>query len=400
MKNIIAGVVAALLCSAALNAQDYYLTKDKNQTPFKVGKITQVQDILKTQGKTDKYQFVLLSYSNGAGVFTLAPINFNKELSLDGISLTDKKDENYYIDISIKDISQKLADEVASFKKEVAQSGAKLASEKDLSINKRAVKEMMFTMANGKQAAAYMLEYKKNLLFITQGSPEAIALRTAVVKRIIAALGMVQTDDSPTKDIMPAAAPQTQADAASAADAKAVAPAQTEAKPADTAAQAQQDAAPVAVLQEEQDTDIHSLKVAAQGRNNKITFKCAGNSFAFSVPNDVKTTVEEGRLYFATPQRGKNIFFMEAQSVKSKAFYSSILKTYGDGHVLKSRPVKEIKAGPYSVRVIKKTALNKAANNYFFKAGENFVVSYIVDAKDDIYFDGIAKGAITSFKAE
>ena len=194
MKNIILGLTFLFACGT-VSAQDYFVTKDRNKSSFKVNKITEVQNIFKVQGKSDKYQFVLLSFSNGEGVFTLVPVNFDKELSLDGLSLTDKKDEDYYIDISIKDSSAKPQEDVAAFKKEVASSGAKMVSEQDVIINTRKVKEMLFSMASGRQAYAYMIDYKKNILFITQGTKDNIKERSMVVKRIIAALGLVQTAD-------------------------------------------------------------------------------------------------------------------------------------------------------------------------------------------------------------
>ena len=157
----------------------------------------------------------------------------------------------------------------------------------------------------------------------------------------------------------------------------------------------------LSTAQDVEDTDIQSLKVTPAGSAaNKISFKYNGLSYSLSAPAQVKATLEDGRIYFATPRRGKNILFLEVPGTKSKTFYASILKTYGEGHVLKPQKATDVKLGANSVRVLRKAALNKAANNYFFKQNSSFVISYIADSKDDIYFDTLAKSLITSFKAD
>lgn len=400
MKNILF-VLAFLFVTPLLNAQDYYLTADKNAIPVVVSKITDMADILKAQGKDKKYQSVVLSFSNGEGIFIIVPTTFNREISLDGISLTDKNDEEYYIDISVKNSSKNPKEELEAFKKEATSSSAKVTSEKDITIGGKTIKEVLFSTPKGNFAAGYMLDYKKNLLFITQGTSKNIAERCAQVKKIIASLGVVQTveyassvaQNLPPANTLPAVAPsaaKTGNNAASASSAEAQNPAVTAMKQAG-----------LGTAQDVEDTDIHSLKVTAQGtKTNKVTFKYAGGSYYVLSSSDIKATLEDGRIYFTTPKRGKNIMYLEVPGQKSKTFYASAIKEYGEGHALKAQPAKELKLGANSVRLIRKTALNKSANNYFIKKDGNFVLSYIADSKDDIYFDGVAKAVLTSFTQE
>ncbi len=403
MKNILF-VLAFLFTASFLNAQDYYLTADKNATPLTVNKITDMPDVLKAQGKDKKYQSVVLSYSNGEGLFVLVPTTFNREISLDGMSLIDKNDEDNYIDISVKNISKNPKEDLERFKKEATSSAAKITSEKDILIKGKTIKEVLFSTPNGNAAAGYMFDYKKNFLFITQGTAKNIAARCGQVKKIIASLGVVRTAEyggesaQNTVPASPSAAAQITAAKTSAALPAPSASAEAEAEnPAITAMKQ----AGLSTAQDVEDTDIHSLKVTAQGsKTNKVAFKYAGSSYYVLSPSDVKATLEDGRVYFASPRRGKNIMYLEVSSQKSKTFYASALKNYGEGHALKAQPAKELKLGANSVRLIRKTALNKSANNYFIKKNSSFVLSYIADSKDDIYFEGLAKALLTSFTQE
>ncbi len=401
MKNIFF-VLAFLFVSPVINAQDYYLTSDRNETSINVNKITDMPDVLKEQGKDKKYQSVVLSFSNGEGIFVLAPITFEREITLEGISLTDKKDEDYYIDISVKNISNNPKEDYEKFKKEATSASAKITSEKEIIIRGKKVKEVIFSMPKGAAAAGYMLDYKKNLLFITQGTDKNIMQHSAQVKRIIASIGIVRTvqDSAAAQNVAPApaipAAPAAKNTAVVGQPATIVAPAE-ETNPAIAAMQQ----AGLSTAQDVEDTDIHSLKVTAQGsKTSKVAFKYAGSSYYVLTSSDIKTTLEDGRVYFASPRRGKNIMYLEVSSQKSKTFYASVIKEYGEGHALKAQPAKELKLGANSARLIRKTALNKSANNYFIKKGNSFVLSYIADSKDDIYFDGIAKAILTSFTQE
>ena len=401
MKNIFF-VLAFLFVSPVINAQDYYLTSDRNETSINVNKITDMPDVLKAQGKDKKYQSVVLSFSNGEGIFVLAPITFEREITLEGISLTDKKDEDYYIDISVKNISNNPKEDYEKFKKEATSASAKITSEKEIIIRGKKVKEVIFSMPKGAAAAGYMLDYKKNLLFITQGTDKNIMQHSAQVKRIIASIGIVRTvqDSAAAQNVAPApaipAAPAAKNTAVVGQSATVVAPAE-ETNPAIAAMQQ----AGLSTAQDVEDTDIHSLKVTAQGsKTSKVAFKYAGSSYYVLTSSDIKTTLQDGRVYFASPRRGKNIMYLEVSSQKSKTFYASVIKEYGEGHALKAQPAKELKLGANSVRLIRKAALNKSANNYFIKKGNSFVLSYIADSKDDIYFDGIAKAILTSFTQE
>ncbi len=395
MKNIFF-VLAFLFVSPVINAQDYYLTSDRNETSINVNKITDMPDVLKEQGKDKKYQSVVLSFSNGEGIFVLAPITFEREITLEGISLTDKKDEDYYIDISVKNISNNPKEEYEKFKKEATSASAKITSEKEIIIRGKKVKEVIFSMPKGAAAAGYMLDYKKNLLFITQGTDKNIMQHSAQVKRIIASIGIVRT-------VQDSAAAQTVAPAPAAKNTAVVSPAATVVAPAEETnpAIAAMQQAGLSTAQDVEDTDIHSLKVTAQGsKTSKVSFKYAGSSYYVLTSSDIKTTLEDGRVYFASRRRGKNIMYLEVSSQKSKTFYASVIKEYGEGHALKAQPAKELKLGANSARLIRKTALNKSANNYFIKKGNSFVLSYIADSKDDIYFDGVAKALLTSFTQE
>ncbi len=408
MKNIFF-VLAFLFISPVLSAQDYYLTADRNETPLTVSKITDMTDLLKAQGKDKKYQSVVLSFSNGEGLFVLAPLSFEREITLEGISLTDKTDEEYYIDISVKDISDKPKEDYEKFKKEATASSAKITSEKEIIIRGKRVREVIFTMPKG-VAAGYMLDYKKNLLFITQGTEKNITQHSDQVKRIIASLGVVRTAQNaaeqqalpPAANALintPAAAKPAAKNAAAVVPAAAV-PALAAAEETNPAITAMKQAG-LTTAQDVEDTDIYSLKVTAQGsKTNKVSFKYAEGSYSVVAPSDVNVTLQDGRIYFAAPRRGKNIMYLEVPSQKSKTFYASAVKDYGEGHVLKAQPAQAIKLGGNTVRLIRKTALNKSANNYFIKKGSSFVLSYIADSKDDGYFDGVAKSILTSFTQE
>ena len=404
MKTVLF-VLAFLFISPLLFAQDYYLTADKNATPITVNSITDMPQLLKAQGKDKKYQSVVLSFSNGEGLFVLAPLTFDREITLEGISLTDKNDEDYYIDISVKNISDNPKEDYEKFKKEATSASAKIISEKDILIRAKRVKEVIFSMPKGVAAAGYMFDYKKNFLFITQGTDKNIAQHSDEVKKIIASLGVVHTAQytasAPTPNI-PATKASAKSSAANipaqpAAAGQSVALAAPSAEVENPAITAMKQAG-LSTAQDVEDTDIHSLKVTAQGsKANKVAFKYAGGSYSVVAPSDINVTLQDGRIYFATPRRGKNIMYLEVPSQKSKTFYASAVKDYGEGHVLKAQPAQSVKLGGNTVRLIRKTALNKSANNYFIKKGSNFVLSYIVDSKDDGYFDGVAKAILTSF---
>jgi len=399
MKKICLFLSFIFLCGA-IYAQDYYMTADKNKTPLKVGKISEVQSLMASSGKSKKYQFVLLSFSNGQGVFVLAPISFNQELSPEGVTFTDKKNEDYTFDINVKNSSAKAGEDLNAFKTQALSAKAQLTSESSIVMNGNEVKQIFFDMPDASRSAAFMTDYRgKNLLFMTQGGKKNIALRVNALKKVILSLGTLQADSSAAAPVAAVPAAVSSNTAPAAVVPAAVATVNVAAPSANPALAALQKSG-LKDLQD--DVYIQSLKVLSQSRGRRqIIFRYGTSSFSAAVSSNLDVSLDDGRLLFKLPRRPKNVFFMEIVSPRSKPYYASLLRKNGEGHAFKSQGAKREKLGVNSVNVLTKDALSKKAVNYFFKQnGIPFVVSYIADTDDNMQYAQMAEDIISSLRAK
>lgn len=397
MRKILLAVISLMLCAGSCFAQDYFLTADKNETPLKLDRFGQIVEILNIQGKASKYQPVLLDMQNTEAIFLLAPRGFKQEIAEEGIMLLDPKQENVFIDIELMPNKGSLAVYAGQFKEEYTdpddKRSAAFLSQKEIQLNGHAVMEVILYSSEDKSYIyGYYVNYKnkKDIKFTMVVTAAENTKYVNILKDAISSLGTIQIKEGAQGAAQPA---ETAGQVAANAETSVNATAENAAKIVAEEEKKQPKVARLPII-------IDVSQATKDAKTNKVNFSTVNTSYYFEVPSDVKASLKDGRIYFNTSIRTKNVFFMELPGSKSKDYYEEVVKKFTSGQSLRQVSAQKAKVGVKEVRVTRKLGLNRAANNYFFKEGESFAISSMSDSKDEKYFDNVAKTIINTIKEE
>lgn len=389
MKSILA--LLFMTVSLSVFAQDYYLTKERNKLPLTVSSVQDIGNVLKEQGKADKYQPVILTQNASEAVYLLVPAGLSVRSEDEGFLVS-----NYDIEKNVDevkngfDINITLRDEAEDIKARIAEYSLESGEEVKPLFSKKMYGRIMYEVCtfdmgelssivltapfNGKFVELNYMTPKETQKDLLEGQKKGTDN-----KKGEAALGIAASS------LNKALFGKRNADVVTAS------------------ADAEKPQSGRAERPEPELTNWTLKKLSARNMQASFNIEEGENvySYVLNLPGDVSPKAQDkkdGRVIIK--EEADAIMWLEPVYKNSKNFNDEMTEKYAPEKKFTANPSRKVKMGGKDISFSKKTALNVNSYSYFFnEGGRKFVLSFIAPSSKLKDYELLSGHALNGFKS-
>ncbi len=389
MKSILA--LLFMTVSLSVFAQDYYLTKERNKLPLTVSSVQDIGNVLKEQGKADKYQPVILTQNASEAVYLLVPAGLSVRSEDEGFLVS-----NYDIEKNVDevkngfDINITLRDEAEDIKARIAEYSLESGEEVKPLFSKKMYGRIMYEVCtfdmgelssivltapfNGKFVELNYMTPKETQKDLLEGQKKGTDN-----KKGEAALGIAASS------LNKALFGKRNADVVTAS------------------ADAEKPQSGRAERPEPELTNWTLKKLSARNMQASFNIEEGENvySYVLNLPGDVSPKAQDkkdGRVIIK--EEADAIMWLEPVYKNSKNFNDEMTEKYAPEKKFTANPSRKVKMGGKDISFSKKTALNVNSYSYFFnEGGRKFVLSFIAPSSKLKDYELLSGQALNGFKS-